>query len=169
MNKNSSYERVGKSPMNQQTKKRGFTIIEVVLVLAIAGLIFIMVFTALPALQRSQRDTARKNDVSKVASAISSYQSNNRGQSPAADSAFGKYLDSTTSPQITLESGMTVSKVTVTSFPSNPITAATQDNIVFVIGAKCRSENTVDKGTARQAAVIVQLEEGGGVYYCQSS
>ena len=34
---------------NKQTKK-GFTIIEVVLVLAIAGLIFLMVFIALPAL-----------------------------------------------------------------------------------------------------------------------
>ncbi|MBP9552373.1 type II secretion system protein [Candidatus Saccharibacteria bacterium] len=34
---------------NNQTKK-AFTIIEVVLVLAIAGLIFLMVFIALPAL-----------------------------------------------------------------------------------------------------------------------
>ena len=33
--------------------KKGFTIIEVVLVLAIAGLIFLMVFVALPALQRA--------------------------------------------------------------------------------------------------------------------
>ena len=40
-------------------KEKGFTIIEVVLVLAIAGLIFLMVFIALPALQSSQRDTAR--------------------------------------------------------------------------------------------------------------
>ena len=44
----------------------GFTIIEVVLVLAIAGLIFLMVFIAFPALQRSQRDTQRRNDLSKV-------------------------------------------------------------------------------------------------------
>ena len=36
-------------PATNQTKK-GFTIIEVVLVLAIAGLIFLMVFIALPAL-----------------------------------------------------------------------------------------------------------------------
>ena len=50
----------------QQLKERGFTIIEVVLVLAIAALIFLMIFIALPALQRSQRDTARKNDVSIV-------------------------------------------------------------------------------------------------------
>ncbi|MBS7346174.1 MAG: type II secretion system protein, partial [Candidatus Sacchiramonaceae bacterium] len=42
-------------------KKYGFTIIEVVLVLAIAGLIFLVVFIALPALQRNQRDTQREN------------------------------------------------------------------------------------------------------------
>ena len=44
--------------------KKGFTIIEVVLVLAIAGLIFLMVFLALPALQRSQRNQQYKNNVS---------------------------------------------------------------------------------------------------------
>ena len=43
--------------MNKHKQKQGFTIIEVVLVLAIAALIFLMVFMALPALQRSQRDT----------------------------------------------------------------------------------------------------------------
>ena len=45
---------------NRSSQAGGFTIIEVVLVLAIAGLIFLMVFVALPALQRSQRDTQRK-------------------------------------------------------------------------------------------------------------
>ena len=47
--------------------KKGFTIIEVVLVLAIAGLIFLMVFVALPALQRSQRDTQRRDERAKKA------------------------------------------------------------------------------------------------------
>lgn len=60
----------------------GFTIIEVVLVLAIAGLIFLMVFIALPALQRSQRDTHRRNDLSKVSDAITQYQTNNQGKLP---------------------------------------------------------------------------------------
>ena len=68
-------------PATNQTKK-GFTIIEVVLVLAIAGLIFLMVFIALPALQRNQRDTQRKNDLSRTLTAVQSYQSNNRGQLP---------------------------------------------------------------------------------------
>ena len=66
--------------MNQTTTKKGFTIIEVVLVLAIAGLIFLMVFLALPALQRSQRDTQRKNDISRLQAAINDYKSANRGK-----------------------------------------------------------------------------------------
>ena len=59
--------------------KQGFTIIEVVLVLAIAGLIFLMVFVALPALQRSQRDTARRNDLARVDTSTVQYQTNNQG------------------------------------------------------------------------------------------
>lgn len=59
--------------------KKGFTIIEVVLVLAIAGLIFLMVFVALPALQRSQRDTARRNDLARVDTSLVQYQTNNQG------------------------------------------------------------------------------------------
>ena len=65
-------------PSKQQLSqtKAGFTIIEVVLVLAIAGLIFLMVFVALPALQRSQRDTARRNDMSRVDTSLVQYQTN---------------------------------------------------------------------------------------------
>ena len=53
--------------------KKGFTIIEVVLVLAIAGLIFLMVFIALPALQRSQRNTRRRQDMARILSAFNDY------------------------------------------------------------------------------------------------
>ena len=73
--------------------KKGFTIIEVVLVLAIAGLIFLMVFVALPALQRSQRDTARRNDMSRVDTSLVQYQTNNQSAStqyPASGVFNGK-------------------------------------------------------------------------------
>ena len=56
----------------------GFTIIEVVLVLAIAGLIFLMVFVALPALQRSQRDSLRRQHARMAADAASRAMVNNR-------------------------------------------------------------------------------------------
>ena len=58
---------------------KGFTIIEVVLVLAIAGLIFLMVFLGLPALQRAQRDTQRKQDVAMVVTALHQWKAANRG------------------------------------------------------------------------------------------
>lgn len=68
--------------MSKLRNKSGFTIIEVVLVLAIAGLIFLMVFLALPALQRSQRDTQRRDDMARFASQVTQYQTNNRGRVP---------------------------------------------------------------------------------------
>ena len=50
--------------------------------LAIAGLIFLMVFIALPALQRSQRNTQREDDLSRVLTAANDYQTNNSGKTP---------------------------------------------------------------------------------------
>ena len=77
--------------------KQGFTIIEVVLVLAIAGLIFLMVFVALPALQRSQRDTQRRNDMSRVDTSLVQYQTNHSDQSNNLPSA-GSWQGASTYP-----------------------------------------------------------------------
>ena len=65
-----------------ELNKGGFTIIEVVLVLAVAGLIFIMVFVALPALQRSQRDNDRRDDMMDFIGKVKQSQTNNRGALP---------------------------------------------------------------------------------------
>ena len=78
---------------NYSKAKSGFTIIEVVLVLAIAGLIFLMVFLALPALQRSQRDTQRRDDLSGFSTRITDYQSNNRGKVPATDKEWKSFFE----------------------------------------------------------------------------
>lgn len=158
----------------QRTKnKNGFTIIEVVLVLAIAALIFLMVFIALPALQRNQRDAARKSQSAKVLSAITSYQGNNKGSNPALGDSFAKYLDGTyssTDDTITLEGGEFT--VTIENKPSNlssQVSNVTTDNIVVVYQAKCgATEGTVADGTRRQAAILVQLENADAIY-CQSA
>lgn len=64
-------------------KKNGFTIIEVVLVLGIAALIFMMAFIALPNLWASQRDADRKAKVMEFISDLKTYQTNNsRGALP---------------------------------------------------------------------------------------
>src|SRR5581483_11368467 len=65
-------------------RENGFTIIEVLIVLAIAGLIMLIVFLAVPALQRNARNTSRKSDASSLASALSEYINNNDGQLPAS-------------------------------------------------------------------------------------
>ena len=72
--------------MTNKNNKKGFTIIEVVLVLAIAGLIFLMVFIALPALQRSQRNTRRRSDMTRFVSAVNDYQTNNNYKLPFSGS-----------------------------------------------------------------------------------
>ena len=65
---------------NSSSQQPAFTIIEVVLVLAIAGLIFLMVFIALPALQRNQRDAQRKNDMFLFVDAFTRCKSLNKGR-----------------------------------------------------------------------------------------
>lgn len=80
-------------------KKRGFTIIEVSLVMAIAGLIFLMVFVALPGLRASQRDTQRRSDVLTLLEAVKKYQTNNRGALPGGNATgvveYGKKIGGT--------------------------------------------------------------------------
>ena len=79
---------------NRDMKKyklyEGFTIIEVVLVLAIAGLIFLAVFLALPALQRSIRDKSRKDSVARTVAMIKTYRSNGGRQLKFSDE-YGEY------------------------------------------------------------------------------
>ena len=76
-------------------RKRGFTIIEVVLVLAVAGLIFMMVFVALPSLQRSQRNTQRRRDFDRVIAAATEYKTHNKNQSPWVSTGRGNLTDNT--------------------------------------------------------------------------
>jgi len=171
--------------MNVQEKKNGFTIIEVVLVLAIAGLIFLMVFIALPALQRSQRDSARKSEVATVISAITNYQSNNsRGQVPTGANIAQYVTGNTDANSAQLESGTTIivrdtqysaNRTITAKLTSGDNTGADElgpDQIKVYFGSKCTDEsNKLTKGTAKQVAVVVALEAGpaGGSVYCQSS
>ena len=64
--------------------KTGFTIIEVALVIAIGGLIFLMVFIALPGLRAQQRDTERRENIMSLLDTIKKYQTNNRGALPGS-------------------------------------------------------------------------------------
>lgn len=68
---------------------RGFTIIEVMIVLAIAGLIMVIVFIAVPQLQRNQRDNARQNIANRLKAEMETYAGNNQGLYPFSATACG--------------------------------------------------------------------------------
>ncbi len=74
--------------MKKNIKRDGFTIVETMIVLAIAGLILLIVLLAVPALQRSSVNTNIKSDASAIAAAITDYESNNGGSVPSTNSYY---------------------------------------------------------------------------------
>lgn len=61
-------------------RSAGFTIIEIVLVLAIASIIFLIIFLVVPAAQRAARDQQRKSDLGQLVAAIEEWRLNHPGQ-----------------------------------------------------------------------------------------
>ena len=143
--------------------KKGFTIVEVSLVLAIAGLIFMMVFVALPGLQTTRRDAARKEMVSSFAQQIKNYQGNNRGALPTDWEKFANnYLgDNREDPD-----GSSYGIFALNCSGNGNGCEGTFDGhdtghwMIVVKGAKCDGADAVKVNNPRKAAVLYQLERG---------
>jgi prepilin-type N-terminal cleavage/methylation domain-containing protein len=72
----------------------GFTITEVIIVLAVAALIMTVVFAAIPQLKRNQRDSERKNIALRLKTELESFQANKQGVYPFMQVAFSaKWCD----------------------------------------------------------------------------
>ena len=69
--------------LSKKKLQEGFTIIEVMIVLAIAGLILVVVLIAIPQLQRNQRNENRRSVASRIATEINAYAGNNNGNYPS--------------------------------------------------------------------------------------
>lgn len=166
--------------MNAQVhKKEGFTIIEVVLVLAIAGLIFLMVFIALPALQRSQRNTQRKDDLSRINTQINNYITNNKSNIPAnlTVAATGqqtfvqKYLAgtdaSTAGAEYSDPQAGPYKFVDGSDGTKQPTLDASSDNATIVYTPKyiCGTDGDLVGGSSKQYALQMKLE-GQASNYC---
>ncbi len=156
------------------SNKKGFTIIEVVLVLAIAGLIFLIVFLALPALQRSQRDTQRKQDAARMLSQLEAYAGNKNGNYPASASALSTFISqylTINGQQFSDPLGSGNYQVTLKSYSGAYTAPATAGQMDYVTGASCN--NTASNGVVvagqgpRSIAVVTFLEQGGT--YCQDN
>ena len=161
--------------MNKHKHEPGFTIIEVSLVLAIAGLIFLMVFIALPALQRSQRDMHRKNDMNRAASALNRYKSNNKGELPNfPNPVFSQVVGGTPLASYLLPEGEQFKDPDggdyllrfwkIPGREPNISVALEFKRVVFITyNAKCDGESIVAAGGRNLYAIQFGLE-GGGTY-----
>lgn len=159
--------------------RKGFTIIEVSLVLAIGGLVLVLVFIALPGLQRSQRDSQRKDDIMLFAENVKKYQTNNnRGALPGTDTELGviktnfmngkfedpngvdyvlSYVDCSSVKTLGASCG-TVNDIKDKSFADNNYT------LHFVASAACENNLAVKSSNKRKAAILYKLEVGD--VYC---
>jgi len=147
--------------MKNNIKKRaeGFTIIEVLIVLAIAMVIILIVFFAIPGLRRNSRNTQRRTEVSRYAGAVSEWANNNNGVLPslAADlttpatgvNAFAN-MSVLTAPTAVTGAGVVANTATVTT-------------ILFVTGTVCAGTNATNvNASTRQFTILYATESSTG-------
>lgn len=158
------------SDMYKRKRQEGFTIIEVLIVLAIAGLILLVVFLAVPALQRNARNTQRRTDAGNLLSAVSEYQANNNGSVPGAQANLGSGNSATLGTgaginTVAINLGYyDAGSVSVVAYAAGLTT--TTDTIKIVTAASCNG-NTVQSSNARSVAIIYTLE--AAVTQCRAS
>lgn len=158
----------------QKTKdQQGFTIIEVLIVLAIAGLILLIVFLAVPALQRNAHNTSIKNDVAGVLGAMNEYVNNNNGSVPATQATLitgtkasvGASCATAGSNCANANVGYLTSGSIVSAIPS---AAPALGKVTVIETAVCNGNTPTATGaTSRNYAAYFQLE--GGAVQCQAS
>lgn len=162
----------------------GFTIIEVLVVLAIAGLILMILFLAVPALQRNSRNNARKNDAAVALAAIKRFSNrSNRLPDQVTSPAAGRI-------RFECASGCSTSETTLKYFNggvgeaagqveyTNPYQArgaydaASDDRLSIVVGARCSEtvSGQTETGAANQIAAVFMVENGVNSYIgaCQA-
>ena len=147
-----------KTKLNNQ---KGFTIIEVLIVLAIAGLILLIVFLAVPALQRNSRNTQRSDDVARALGAAQEVLNNNNGDLTKLDTASLRVAMGT--PAFYDNSGFAGVSVQA---PITPTNTSTVDTAFLYKNATCSGDHAIE-GTTRQLAMNFRVE--ANVPRCQSS
>lgn len=151
--------------------QKGFTIIEVMIVLAIAGVIIMMVFLAIPALQRNNRNTQIRNDAASVLGYVNEYSTNKNGALPLyinADVTNGKVSMGANADSASVV-GVIRSGVKVTNGTTMP---ADTGEIAIALNSKCNSDGSgLETGNVNRAyAAMFQVETAGGsTSQCQQS
>ena len=161
--------------LQKSKNQSGFTIIEVLIVLAIAGLIMVVVFLAVPALQRSGRNNALNTDANNIFSGVNNYVSNNNGSLPSTPAAATAPAAGVTTiggaagtNSETVKVDTSIDTVIVDT-GTTPITNAKPVGTVEIVtgkNAKCNATASglaaAGSGTGRSVAVLFVAESGSG-------
>jgi len=177
--------------------QKGFTIIEVMIVLAIAGLILVVVLLAIPQLQRNQRNTSRRSVATRIVTEINNFAGNNNGKYPVADTTtggssdigtpfsnvgfFNRYLGCTSAdgaeavctaniedPSTGFPVGSGVDGKTTSITVTGTEPTAEPGDIFYLDKAICDGEvATTTSANARNFVFIMRLE--GGASFCQDN
>lgn len=150
----------------QRKREEGFTIIEVLIVLAIAGLIILIVFLAVPALQRNSRNTQYKNQVSTYLGAVNEWMNNNNGRPPVtADLTAANGINS-----LSEDGPLTEPTTVVTGAQTNTIAIGSMQ---LVTGGKCNANGDGDTTAASSRTIAIRYSvensSGGTVKQCTGS
>ena len=168
-------------------RQQGFSIIEVLIVLAIAGLLMAVIFIAVPQLQRNARDSTRQNLVNRLKSEMETYSSNNQGRYPLDFTAcaatntgrwcdfFNRYVNdkidvvdpSTGANVVSATIGTPAGFRQADGAAAASLPAAAGDVTIFR-GAKCDGESVAASGTAnattKNFAMVIGLDRAGTRY-----
>jgi prepilin-type N-terminal cleavage/methylation domain-containing protein len=161
----------------QMKKNHGFTIIEVMIVLAIAALILAIIFLAVPALRRSANNNQRRTDANNILALVSEYAGNEGGALPAVlcynagppitvDAAGGTCAAETN--KVTTNLSGQITTVDIAAAVPGVLPAMTTSTAHVYGTATCSNNNTPVAGSsARSIAIYYELEPA--VTQCTSS
>lgn len=147
---------------NYLKNKQGFTLIELVIVLAIAALILAGVLVAVTGAQKARRDTQRKDDMGKIASYLEQYASNHGGDYPNSSATLSTFV----STYVTGNNLKDPSAGTYTMSYTSPAAPGSLATINYQVNFTCPSGGgaAVSGGGNRRYAMTTTLESGD--IYC---
>jgi len=160
--------------MFRKLNNKGFTIVETLIVLAIAATIIVVVLLAVPGLQRSSRNTTARTAANNIVAGWNEQMAALNGAAPSAPTGGSAGSISINSVTYKLASGITPTVFTAAAstsytmgFDASTTSSAlassmklSPNNVVVISSATCSSGN-VTSGTSTQIAVLYPIENGG--------
>lgn len=168
---------------------RGFTIVEIMIVMAVAGVIMVVVLGAVPQAQRNQRNNSRKALAQRLMSSLENYNANNQGSYPFVGvngtwvscnnqsggggncgDWFSQYVSNEKIKISDPSSGNNIA-INYSNSTANPTPSQwTPGNVYIGVGDVCSSASlaagqSLGSATSKQFAMVVELENTGA-WYC---